>query len=141
VQKADSMMWFTCRKRFGIMPDHRAPLHGRRSALESMFRKFGDRKTDYVVAPEQGMEFDSLQEAYDFYNLYSWELGFGIRYGSSKLNPSKCRIAQDIVCGCAVCVSYWRSFFVQISLHQNVYNPLCTWVLHYISTWNVRWVP
>jgi hypothetical protein len=70
------------------------------------------------VTPEQGMEFDSLQEAHDFYNLYSWELGFGIRYGPSKLNPSKCKFAQDIVCACAVCVLL--AFFCSEFLHHNV---------------------
>jgi hypothetical protein len=106
---SDFIAWFTCRKRFGIIPEHRKPLAGRRSALESIFRKFGDRKTEYVVVPEQGMEFDSLQEAHDFYILYSWELGFGIRYGPSKLNPSKCKIAQDIVCGCVFSVCLFTS--------------------------------
>ncbi|CAM0958600.1 unnamed protein product [Alopecurus aequalis] len=48
------------------------------------------------------MEFDSLPEEYDFYNLYSWEFGFGIRYGSCRKNPSSSKIAQDIVCSCAV---------------------------------------
>jgi hypothetical protein len=62
VEKADCIVWFTYRKRFGIIPDYRVPLNGRRSALESIFRKFGDRKTEYVDAPEQGMEFDSLQD-------------------------------------------------------------------------------
>jgi hypothetical protein len=60
VEKADCIVWFTYRKHFGIIPDYWAPLNGRGSALESIFKKFGDRKTEYVVAPEQGMEFDSL---------------------------------------------------------------------------------
>ncbi|KAM0861808.1 hypothetical protein ACQ4PT_045662 [Festuca glaucescens] len=48
------------------------------------------------------MEFDSLPEAYDFYNIYSWEIGFGIRHGSSRINPVKSKIRQDITCGCEV---------------------------------------
>lgn len=47
------------------------------------------------------MEFDSLPEAYDFYNIYSWEIGFGIRYGQSRKNASSSITKMDIVCGCA----------------------------------------
>jgi hypothetical protein len=48
-----------------------------------------------VVEPAIGMTFDSLGEAYDFYNLYSWEHGFGVRYGKSRLNPEKTDNAGD----------------------------------------------
>lgn len=30
---------------------------------------------------------DMGPEAYEFNNLYSWEHGYGIRYGKSRLNP------------------------------------------------------
>ncbi|KAM3393441.1 hypothetical protein ACQJBY_014244 [Aegilops geniculata] len=46
------------------------------------------------------MSFDSLGEAYDFYNLYSWERGFGIRYSKSRLNAEKTKCMQEVVCGC-----------------------------------------
>ena len=36
--------------------------------------------------PKIGTRFDTLGEAYDFYNLYSWEKGFGIRYEKSRVN-------------------------------------------------------
>ncbi|XBH58585.1 hypothetical protein VPH35_079994 [Triticum aestivum] len=45
------------------------------------------------------MSFDS-RGTYDFYNLYSWELGFGIRYGKSGLNVELTKGMQEIVCGC-----------------------------------------
>ncbi|XP_037445539.1 protein FAR1-RELATED SEQUENCE 5-like isoform X2 [Triticum dicoccoides] len=64
-------------------------------------REFVQRKSGQVVAPEIGREFDSLAEAFEFYNLYSWEIGFGIRYGQSRTNAKKSRTVQDIVCGCA----------------------------------------
>lgn len=48
----------------------------------------------------------SLDEAYSFYNLYSWELGFGIRYGKSRLNVHK-KCMQEILCGCAVSILPW----------------------------------
>jgi hypothetical protein len=53
---------------------------------------------EQVMAPEIGMSFDSVGDAYDFYNLYSWEEGFGIRYGRSRLNKDREKIMQDIVC-------------------------------------------
>jgi hypothetical protein len=65
-------------------------------------RRSNGRKSYAIVMPEIGMEFDSLQEAYEFYNLYSWEIGFGIRYGSSRKNPAKSIIRMDITCSCEV---------------------------------------
>uniref|UniRef100_K4A135 Protein FAR1-RELATED SEQUENCE n=1 Tax=Setaria italica TaxID=4555 RepID=K4A135_SETIT len=44
--------------------------------------------------------FDSPQEGFEFFNMYSWELGFGIRYGSSCSSLSGRRTRQDIVCAC-----------------------------------------
>ncbi|KAE8816279.1 hypothetical protein D1007_06128 [Hordeum vulgare] len=90
------------RFRHGQIPDHREPKHGRVSALEKVMRTYADRKSGHVVAPEIGREFDSLAEAFDFYNLYSWEIGFGIRYGQCRRNAQKSRTVQDIVCGCAM---------------------------------------
>lgn len=49
-------------------------------ALEKTIRGFAERDREEVVKPELGTTFDSLTEAYDFYNLYSWEhmdLGLG----------------------------------------------------------------
>jgi hypothetical protein len=42
--------------------------------------------------------FDSLGEAYDLYNLYSWEHGFG----KSQMNAEKTKCMQEIVCGYSV---------------------------------------
>uniref|UniRef100_A0A452Z5A6 Uncharacterized protein n=3 Tax=Aegilops tauschii subsp. strangulata TaxID=200361 RepID=A0A452Z5A6_AEGTS len=49
-----------------------------------------------------GTSFDTLGEAYNFYNLYSWEKGFGIRYGKSRMNVNWTKCMQEIVCGSAV---------------------------------------
>uniref|UniRef100_A0A453EPG9 Uncharacterized protein n=1 Tax=Aegilops tauschii subsp. strangulata TaxID=200361 RepID=A0A453EPG9_AEGTS len=46
-------------------------------------------------------------EACTFYNLFSWEVGFGIRYGKSRLKPDKRKTMQEIVSGC----SYMRLQF------------------------------
>lgn len=49
-------------------------------------RSFAKNPTDNVITTVIGTTFDSVCEVYDFYNLYSWEKGFGIRYGKSRLN-------------------------------------------------------
>ncbi|XP_073357045.1 uncharacterized protein [Aegilops tauschii subsp. strangulata] len=92
---------WTRRLRIGRAPPDRAPCAGRVTPLEETIRKYADKPTENVVKPEIGMSFDSLGEAYDFYNLYSWELGFGIRYGKSRLNVERTKCTQEIVCGCS----------------------------------------
>ncbi|KAE8779234.1 Protein FAR1-RELATED SEQUENCE 5 [Hordeum vulgare] len=89
------------RFRLGKIPDCRATLPGRKSALEKAMRNFADKKSGFVVKPEISQEFDSLGEAHDFYNLYSWETGFGIKNGQSRRNVQKSKTVHDIVCGCA----------------------------------------
>lgn len=64
-------------------------------------REFAEHPGDVVMVPKIATSFDTLREAYDFYSLYSWEKGFGIRYGKSRLNVSRTKCMQDIVCGCA----------------------------------------
>ncbi|PNT67084.1 hypothetical protein BRADI_3g20512v3, partial [Brachypodium distachyon] len=80
----------------------------RASALENSLRGFAHRTTDNILCSEIGLCFDSLPEAYEYSNLYSWEIGFGIRYERShnykcKSGPKKdviYRTMQNIVCGC-----------------------------------------
>uniref|UniRef100_A0A8I6XEH5 Protein FAR1-RELATED SEQUENCE n=1 Tax=Hordeum vulgare subsp. vulgare TaxID=112509 RepID=A0A8I6XEH5_HORVV len=85
----------------GRAPVKRLPCAGRVCALEKTLRCYAEKKTDTVVVPPIGYTFDSLGEAYDFYNLYSWEIGFGIRYGKSRLNVERSKCMQEIVCGCS----------------------------------------
>ncbi|KAE8811934.1 hypothetical protein D1007_11150 [Hordeum vulgare] len=66
------------RVRVGRARVERLPCAGRVCALEKTLRCYAEKKTDTVVVPAIGYTFDSLGEAYDFYNLYSWEIGFGI---------------------------------------------------------------
>jgi hypothetical protein len=75
---------------------------GRVTALEASLRGFAARQTDVIVNPTMGTVFDSLAEAYEFYNIYSWESGFGIRYGKSRHNVRGSKCMQEIVCGCSV---------------------------------------
>ena len=64
-----------CRVRIGRAPLERPPCADRISALEKTLRCYAEKKR--IVVPAVGDSFDSLGEAYDYYNLYSWEIGFG----------------------------------------------------------------
>ncbi|XP_051206847.1 protein FAR1-RELATED SEQUENCE 11 isoform X2 [Lolium perenne] len=89
------------RLRVGKAPAERAPCPGRIGALEKSVRDFAENPSENVIKIELGFSFDSLNEAYDYYNLYSWENGFGIRYGKSRLNVERNKCMQEIVCGCS----------------------------------------
>lgn len=69
--------------RVGAVAPGRKPCPSRTSALEKAIRGFAENPGDNVIVPTLGTSFDSLGEAYEFYNLYSWEKGFGIRYRKS----------------------------------------------------------
>jgi hypothetical protein len=72
--------------------------------VEAVLRASADKTTPQIFNPTAGLVFDSLEEAYEFYNLYSWEVGFGIRYGNSNINGgNKYKTKQIIECGNAVC--------------------------------------
>lgn len=63
-------------------------------------RAYADNKADTVVNPAAGTSFDSVEEAYEFYNLYLWETGLGVRYSKSRLNVHQIKCMQEIVCAC-----------------------------------------
>lgn len=86
-----------CRVRVGKHPPDRKSCPDRTGALEQTIRGDADIG-EHVVEPAIGLTFDSLGEAYNFYNLYSWEHGFGIRYGKSRLNAEKTKYMQEVVC-------------------------------------------
>ncbi|XP_048532086.1 uncharacterized protein LOC125510856 [Triticum urartu] len=93
---------WTKRVRIGRAPIERAPCAGRVCALEKTLSGYAENKTDTIVVSVVGYNFDSLGEAYDFYNLYPWEIGFGIRYGKSRLNVERTKCMQEIVRGFSV---------------------------------------
>lgn len=47
-------------------------------AIDIAMRAAGHRKSEDIFEPLLGMVFDSREEAYEFYNMYAWEAGFGI---------------------------------------------------------------
>uniref|UniRef100_A0A341N7D9 SWIM-type domain-containing protein n=1 Tax=Brachypodium distachyon TaxID=15368 RepID=A0A341N7D9_BRADI len=99
------MSWFYCK--FTVKA-RQVFMNGGTSPLENSLRGFAHRTTDNILCPKIVLCFDSLPEAYEYFNLYSWEFGFGIRYGRShnykcKSGPKKdviYRTMQTIVCGC-----------------------------------------
>ncbi|XP_066383117.1 uncharacterized protein [Miscanthus floridulus] len=67
--------------------------------IEKAMRNAPKHITVHIFEPKLGMVFDSRAEAYKFYNLYSWEVGFGIRFGSfAKNRVNQMRTMQEIVC-------------------------------------------
>lgn len=77
------------------MPDERASRADRVTPLEKSLKGFA------VLEPTVGLTLDSLTEAYDYYNLFSWECGFGIRYGKSRSNVKGAKCMQEFVCCCS----------------------------------------
>ena len=49
-------------------------------ALEKSIRCYAENLADSVIKLDLGTSFDTLGEAYDLYNVFSWEHGFSIRY-------------------------------------------------------------
>ena len=72
-------------------------------AIEIAMRRSATRKIQHIFQPVVGISFDSTVEAYEFYNLYSWEVGFGISYGNSDTNRgNQYRTMQELICCNAV---------------------------------------
>lgn len=76
-----------------------------KSAIERRLMEMKDHSSVEIFEPVVGTNFDSCQEAYDFYNLYSWEHGFGIRCGKSRTNTNKYRSMCELMCQCGVPLS------------------------------------
>jgi len=119
---------FYPRPRRGSIPNETPPddMKQRISALESSLTSFAERKMVVVVHPAIGTCFDSITEAYDFYNLYSWEYGFGIRYGKSRSNNMNSKTLQEFYCGCAVSQHYIYSDIFSYVLYFLINNLLFT---------------
>lgn len=56
-------------------------------------RAFAENRSGNVIVLKPGISFDSLGEAYDFCNMYSWEKGFGTIGDSILLNQ-----VQSLIC-------------------------------------------
>uniref|UniRef100_A0A453SHJ8 FAR1 domain-containing protein n=1 Tax=Aegilops tauschii subsp. strangulata TaxID=200361 RepID=A0A453SHJ8_AEGTS len=90
-------------KRVGSVPPDRTHCPSKVGTLENLQGDSPRREntTENVIKPALGTSFNSLSEFYDFYNLYSWENYFGIRYGKSRLNVTDDKMhAESSVCLC-----------------------------------------
>ncbi|KAL6880653.1 hypothetical protein ACP4OV_012218 [Aristida adscensionis] len=87
--------------RRGSISDEREPKPGRVSAYEWSLKNYAEQRSGIVIDPAVGMSFDSRAEAFEFYNSYSWEVGFGIQWGDSRKSAAGTIIMQEIVCSCA----------------------------------------
>ena len=92
-----------CRKRGKEGPDAcLAPTAN--SAITQAISTAKDREGEPIFYPYEGTTFSSYEEAKEFYNLYSWEIGFGIRESRSKKNGNNYTTRKDTVCSCEVCI-------------------------------------
>ena len=81
------------------------------SAITRALSQAARNRGSPIFQPLEGTLFSSSEEARDFFNLYSWEIGFGIRYGRSNKNNKGYTTRQDIVCSCEVSVDSALFFF------------------------------
>jgi hypothetical protein len=58
--------------------------------------------TNYIFEPILGITFDSENEGYEFYNMYSWEVGFGIKKATRVTNKKGFHTMRDMSCLCSV---------------------------------------
>uniref|UniRef100_A0A0A9CUQ7 Protein FAR1-RELATED SEQUENCE n=1 Tax=Arundo donax TaxID=35708 RepID=A0A0A9CUQ7_ARUDO len=80
-----------------VPPDCRQPRD--MGTVEKAMRNSNNRTTPHIFHPVLGMVFDSKAEAFQFYNLYSWEVGFEIRFGNNSTNRgNKYQTMQELVC-------------------------------------------
>jgi hypothetical protein len=121
-------MFSACRIRVGRTPLERTPCATTKTALEKSIRGYAEKLGDEVIDPGLGTTFDFLGEAYDFYNLYLWEHGFGIRYGKSRLNAERTTCMQEIVCGCSV-------ILVDHLLCKGLADRCWLKTCHYLNCW------
>lgn len=61
--------------------------------------------------------------AYEFFNMYSWEVGFGIRHGRSRMNGSNVRTRQDIICSCEVSVHFCITYLNNMVMCYTIFFP------------------
>ncbi|XP_037443706.1 protein FAR1-RELATED SEQUENCE 6-like [Triticum dicoccoides] len=72
---------------------------GQVGAVENGIRSYCEDTSVQMLRPVVGMKFSSIAEAYDFYNTYSWVLGFSIRNGDNYITIRTCvQIMQEFTC-------------------------------------------
>ena len=72
-------------------------------ALQKSLYAYSTRTTETIMCPSIWTCFNTITKGYNFYNLYNWEMGFGIQYGKSWKNSKKIHAMQEFNCLCGVC--------------------------------------
>ena len=70
-----------CKVRTCAAARGRTPCPNRTTALEKAIHGFADNPGDNVIVPALGTTFDSVREAYNFYNLCSWRKDLALDMG------------------------------------------------------------
>lgn len=84
------------------MVSQNLPARWNYGAVERALRDAANRGDRCIFEPTVGKLFDSPEEAFEFFNMYSWEKGFGIRFNRLRKNGSGRKTRHDIVCACEV---------------------------------------
>ncbi|XBJ01526.1 hypothetical protein VPH35_021159 [Triticum aestivum] len=71
--------------RIGATAPGRPPCPNRTTVLEKAIHGFADNPGDNVIVPALGTTFDSVREAYNFYNLCSWRKDLALDTGKAGL--------------------------------------------------------
>jgi hypothetical protein len=82
--------------------------------IEIVLRNAPYRKTKYIFEPLLGITFDSEIEGYDFYNMYSWEVGFGIKKDTLITNKQGFKTRRDLRCLCSVSAMAAKNFIISV---------------------------
>lgn len=101
---------------------------------ERAMRRYSDKKEGYIFEPYNGLEFDSEAEAVEFYNLYSWEVGFGIRKGKLDENKVGWPRSRELVCQRQVLHSRNEVVLVLLTCIEHTINIFCTTLLYRVLT-------
>lgn len=71
---------------------------GKASVIEDSMRKFCKDRSYAMFKSEIGVKFESFEEGYQFYNMYSWVTGFSIKCGDNYMNGRRVRTMQEYKC-------------------------------------------
>ena len=72
-------------------------------AAEMSIRKYCESKEAglnprYIFQEYVGLSFDCEEEAVEFYNMHSWEVGFGTKKGNWDKNKDGYQTMREVVC-------------------------------------------
>jgi hypothetical protein len=100
---------------------------------------FADRSTSYIISPDVGIEFDYVEEAFNYYNLYSWERGFGIKWGKERIANNReshklpiekrYKLGRELNCCCSVSTKNETGLHMMLIA---IFLFFCVYDLHHV---------